>query len=249
MNAVRQLKAEIERIADQKRAKLLQRYFKTGKGEYGEGDIFLGITVPQSRKIAIKFENLDFASIEKLLHSKLHEERLIALLILVNNFSKGSDPLKKKIYDFYLNNTKYINNWDLVDLSAPNIVGNFLWNKQRGPSSAKASAGKPVENNPILIKLAKSESIWERRIAVLSTFRFIKENQFRDSLKIAKMLLKDDHDLIQKAVGWMLREIGKRDLETEIEFLNKHYQKMPRTMLRCSIEKFPEKLKMFYLKK
>jgi len=231
------LKKELNRLANPQKAKLLQRFFKTGKGEYGEGDVFLGITVPQSRKIAIKFKNLDFVSIETLLKSKIHEERLIALLILVHNFSRGDEDIKKQIYDFYLSNTKFINNWDLVDLSAYKIVGLYLLN--RGP----------VKNIPfILVKLAKSKSVWERRIAVISTFQFIKNNRLSESLKIAQILLQDDHDLIHKAVGWMLREVGKKDLKTEIGFLDKHYKKMPRTMLRYAIERFPQKLRKSYLK-
>lgn len=243
MNAVQKLRRKLKGIADPQRAKLLQRYFKTGKGEYAEGDIFLGITVPQSRKIAIKFQNLDFASIEILLKSKFHEERLIALLILTCKFNNKdyhtnileNIRIKKKIYDFYLKNTKYINNWDLVDLSAPKIVGSYLCGLSRP--------------NQLLIKLAKSKNIWERRIAVLSTFQFIKYNRFAESLEIAEILLQDKHDLLHKAVGWMLREIGKRDFKMEIKFLEKHYQKMPRTMLRYAIERFPEKLRITYLNK
>lgn len=227
------LREELRKMADPQRAKILQGFFKTGIGEYGEGDIFLGITVPQSRKIAIKFRNLDFTSITQLLKSKIHEERLIALLILVCNFNTGDEKAQEKIFNFYLKNTKYINNWDLVDLSAPNIVGVHLLDKDR----------------KILYELAKSENIWERRIAVLATFRFIKENLLDDSLEIAEMLLQDEHDLIHKAVGWMLREVGKRDLKKEIKFLDRHHQKMPRTMLRYAIEKFPQKLRVLYLKK
>ncbi|HLD38537.1 MAG TPA: DNA alkylation repair protein, partial [Candidatus Nanoarchaeia archaeon] len=269
---------ELKKIADSKKAQVLQRFFKTGKGEYGEEDIFLGITVPISRKIANKYKDLDFAGIEELLHSGIHEERLIALLILVRKFLEGSDPLKKKIYEFYLSNTKYINNWDLVDLSAPKIIGEYLFARQprvsddarlrflkkqslnsaslskiRHPSEQKpnfnsSESGLPRMSNALL-NLAKSESIWERRIAVLATFQFIKNNQFDNSLEIAKMLLGDKHDLVHKAVGWMLREMGKRDLEIEIEFLNKHSQEMPRTMLRYAIEKFPENLRLIFLKK
>jgi 3-methyladenine DNA glycosylase AlkD len=228
-----QLRKELKRIADSQRAKFLQGYFKTGKGEYGEGDVFLGITVPLSRKIAIKFKNLSFLEISKLLQSKFHEERLIALLILVENFKRGNEEIQEKIYEFYLKNTKGINNWDLVDLSSHEIVGNYLLNKDKS----------------VLLKLTKSKDIWERRIAVISTFEFIRNNKFDESLALAEILLDDKHDLMHKAVGWMLREIGKRDLKTEIEFLNKHYKKMPRTMLRYAIEKFPEKQREIYLKK
>ncbi len=236
-----QVKKELRKIANPKRAEFLQRYFKTGKEEYGEGDVFLGITVPQCREVAEKYYDLDIKQLKLLIDSKIHEERLIALLILVYNFSRGSDPQKEKIYNCYLKNTKYINNWDLVDLSAPNIVGEHLFNLSFG--SAQDT------NFPILIRLAKSENLWERRIAVLATFYFIKNNKFDESLELAEILLNDPHDLIHKAVGWMLREVGKRDLKTEIEFLNKHCQKMPRTMLRYAIEKFPEKLRKTYLKR
>lgn len=236
MSSLQELRNDLKAIANPQKAKLLQGFFKTGKGEYGKGDLFLGIMVPQSRKIAIRHRDLSFVGIEELLHSKFHEERLIALFILVYNFEKGDESIKKKIYDFYLSNTKYINNWDLVDLSAPKIVGKYLFD------------GGPVKSN-ILINLVKSNNLWERRIAVLATFKFIKEKQFDDSLEIAQILLSDWHDLIHKAVGWMLREIGKRDLKIEVEFLNKYYKKMPRTMLRYAIEKFPEKLRMNYLKK
>ena len=231
LNPLLKLRKELKSIANPKKARLLQGFFKTGKGEYGEGDVFLGIMVPQSRKIAIEYKDLNFAGIEELLHSKFHEERLIALFILVHNFEKGDEGIKKKIYNFYLSNTRYTNNWDLVDLSAHKIIGSYLLNKE----------------DLVLEKLARSENIWERRIAVLSTFQFIKYNRFKESLKIASMLLQDEHDLIHKAVGWMLREVGKRDLKMELEFLNKHYKKMPRTMLRYATERFPEKLRISYL--
>lgn len=283
MDMLKQLRMELKKIADSKKAQVLQRFFKTGKGEYGEEDIFLGITVPISRKIANKYRDLDFAGIKELIHSRIHEERLIALLILVHNFNRGNKNIRERIYKFYLGNTKYINNWDLVDLSADKIVGEYLLNDKKLfvrqprisddarqisnlPLSNSASLSKirhPSEQKPnfnssesglphmsnALLNLAKSESIWERRIAVLATFQFIKNNQFDNSLEIAKMLLGDKHDLVHKAVGWMLREMGKRDLEIEIEFLNKHSQEMPRTMLRYAIEKFPQKLRISYLKK
>lgn len=260
------LKKELKKIANPKKARILQGFFKTGKGEYGEGDVFLGITVPESRKIAIKYKSLKFADISNLLKSKIHEERLIALLILVNNFNAGDEKTKGKIYNFYLKNTKCVNNWDLVDLSADKIVGGFLFNR-RGPAasfpptSARSifsvpSAGslRAVGNpstgvTPLLSTLAYSKNIWERRIAMITTYYFIKNNKFDATLKIAEILLYDKHDLIQKAVGWMLREVGKRDLPTEIKFLNKYYKKMPRTSLRYAIEKFPEKLRLNFLKK
>ncbi len=228
-----QLRTDLKKAANPKKAKLLQGFFKTGKGEYGEGDIFLGITVPQLRKIALKFKNLSFAEIKTLLKSKIHEERLIALLILVSNFEKGLS--QKKNYKFYLACTKYINNWDLVDLSASRIVGRFLF---ENPGL-----------KPILYKLARSQNLWERRIAIISTLYFIVKGEFKETFKIAEILLNDRHDLIQKAVGWMLREVGmKCSVSAEKEFLSKHYKQMPRTMLRYAIERFPEEDREKYLK-
>ncbi|MEK6848559.1 MAG: DNA alkylation repair protein [Nanoarchaeota archaeon] len=230
-----ELKKELINKANPERAKPLQRFFKTGKGEYAEGDIFLGISVPESRKLALKCNNLPFQDIKILLSSKIHEERLIALLILINNYAKADKNLntktKREIFEFYLKNTKHINNWDLVDLSAHKIVGNYLADKDKS----------------ILYNLASSDNLWERRIAILSTFNFIRDKQFNEVLKIAKMLLNDKHDLMHKAVGWMLREVGKRDKEVLDEFLKKHCKKMPRTMLRYSIERFPEEGRKEYL--
>ena len=255
-----ELRKELKGIADTKRAEVSQGFFKTGKGEYGEGDVFLGITVPQSRKIAIRFKELPFSKILGLLKSKIHEERLIALLILVYNFNAGNEKAQKKIFDFYLENMQCVNNWDLVDLSADKIIGRYLfaWGPvglHPRPTSSVASLpagarrGPPAPATPtLLLRLAKSENIWERRIAIVSTYYSIKNNKFDETLKIAEMLLNDRHDLIHKAVGWMLREVGKRDMKTEIKFLDKHYKKMPRTMLRYSIERFPEELRMDYLK-
>lgn len=237
MNGLLELRKELKKLANPKKEKILQRFFKTGKGEYGEGDIFLGITVPVSRKIAIKYKDLFFSEIRELLKSKIHDERLIALLILVYNFDAGSEKVRKKVYKFYLKNTRRVNNWDLVDLSADKIVGAYLF------------ARRHVATPSILFKLAKSENLWERRISMIASYYFIKNNKFEEALKIAKKLLQDKHDLIQKAVGWMLREVGKRDLQTEIGFLNKYYKKMPRTMLRYSIEKFPERLRIACLKR
>ena len=228
-----ELKKEIRKKANPQKAKLLQGFFKTGKGQYGEGDVFWGIMVPTQREIAKKYQDLSLGDIQKLLNSKIHEERLIALLILVSQFKKADIRKRELIFNFYLKNAKNINNWDLVDLTAPNIVGQFLMNKDR----------------KIIYKLAKSHNLWEKRITVLSTFTFIKYGQFKDALKIAEILLNDKHDLIHKAVGWMLREIGKRDLAMEEGFLKKHYKNMSRTMLRYAIEKFSEKKRRKYLKK
>lgn len=223
---------EIKKNANPQKAALLQRFFKTGPGEYGEGDIFLGIMVPVQRSIAKKYKDLPLKDIKALLHSDKHEERLIALLILVEQFKKGEEQLKEDIFTFYHLHRKRINNWDLVDLTAHIISGSYLMDKDK----------------TILYKLAESENIWDRRIAVLSTFHFIKNNVFDDALGVAELLINDKHDLIQKAVGWMLREIGNRDINTEEGFLEKHYKNMPRTMLRYAIEKFPEKKRLAYLK-
>ncbi len=227
-----QLKKELQKLANPEKAKNLQWFFKTGKGEYGEGDLFLGITVPEQRKIAKRYQDLSLKEIRKLLSSRYHEHRLTSLLILVIKYTKSDESGKKEIADFYLNNTKHINNWDLVDLSADIILGNYLLEKDR----------------KILYKLAKSENLWERRIAIMATFNLIKNNKFKDTLKISKILLKDKHDLIHKAVGWMLREIGKRDMATEEVFLKIYYKEMPRTMLRYAIEKFNQEKRRTYLK-
>jgi 3-methyladenine DNA glycosylase AlkD len=228
-----QIKTDLKNLRNPEKAKVLQKFFKTGKNQYGEGDIFLGINVPEQRKIAKKYSDLTLKELKKLLSSKIHEHRLTSLLILIIKFNKTDEHGKKEIVNFYLNNTNYINNWDLVDLSADKILGKYLLDKDKS----------------ILYKLAKSDNLWERRIAIISTFAFIKNNNFKDTLKIAELLLEDDHDLIHKAVGWMLREIGKRDQKIEEIFLKKHYKKMPRTMLRYAIERFDENKRKFYLKK
>ncbi len=229
------MKKDLQKLADSKKGKELSRFFKTGKGEYGEGDIFLGIAVPEQRKIAKKYYELQLNKIQEFLSSKIHEHRLTSLFILISKFEKGNNKLKKEIFDFYLKNTRNINNWDLVDLSAPKILGAYMLNH-------------PKEKK-ILYKFAKSKNLWEKRIAIISTFAFIKNNEFDDAIKIAEILLNDKHDLIHKAVGWMLREIGKRDQKTEEKFLKKHYKEIPRTMLRYAIEKFQKNKKEFYMKK
>ena len=233
MLSLSKLQKEIRGLADSEKAELLSRFFKTGKGDYAEGDVFLGIMVPTQRIIAKKYFELSLSDVEKLLHSKYHEERLIALFILIYQFEKGDEKKRAEIFSLYLANTKYINNWDLIDLSAPKIVGGFLLQKRKGIA--------------LLKKLAKSNDLWGRRIAVLATFQYIKYNSFTESLQIAEILLHDRHDLIHKSVGWMLREIGKRDLATEEEFLKKHAKEMPRTMLRYAIEKFEEAKRQKYL--
>jgi 3-methyladenine DNA glycosylase AlkD len=227
------VKKDLRNLANFEKANLLQRFFKTGKGDYGEGDVFLGVMVPNTRKIAQKYTYLNLKEINTLLNSKIHEERLCALLIMVKQYFKLDELNKKKLFNFYIKNAKQINNWDLVDLSAPKIVGGYLLDKPRS----------------ILYKFSKSKNLWERRISILSTFAFIKAGDYSDSFRLTKILMNDKHDLIHKAVGWMLREIGKKSMKDEIQFLNKHYKKMPRTMLRYAIERFPEVKRQFYLKK
>lgn len=229
---LRELEKELRAKANPKKAKILQGFFKTGKGEYGEGDIFIGLVVPETRKIAKKYSTLSLVEVKKLLNSEIHEERLAALFILIEQFGKAEEKERQKIFKFYLGQTKNINNWDLVDLSADKIVGSHLYKKSK----------------KVLHQLARSKNLWERRIAVLATFHFIKQGQAAETLKIAEILLNDKHDLIQKAVGWMLREVGKRCGEkTEEDFLKKHCRQMPRTMLRYALERFPENKRKKYL--
>ena len=251
---LKELESEIRKKANKKKAKLLQRFFKTGKGEYAEGDLFLGIMVPQARKLVKKFKDLSLSDLGKLIRSKFHEERLICLLILVDKFqntkyalSESAQREQKLVFEFYIKYRKGINNWDLVDLTAPKIVGAYLENKDK----------------TLLYNFAKSKNIWERRIAMLSCFHYIYNGDCKDALKIADILKNVNHDLIQKAVGWMLREIGKRcSKKSEEDFLKKNYnpdapkgrgsdQKrrstLPRTMLRYAIERFPEKERKFWL--
>jgi len=234
----KKLDLKIKEKANPSKAKDLQRFFKTGKGHYGEGDVFLGIIVPEQRKIAVEFKDISLEEIENLLNSEIHEKRLIALLILIEQLKKAGkekdEKLKEEIFKLYLKKAheNKVNNWDLVDLSAPRIVGNYLLDKKRD----------------ILYELTKG-NLWEKRISVISTFAFIKNSEFNDSLKIAEILLNDKHDLMHKAVGWMLREIGKKDIRVLEEFLKKHYKNMPRTMLRYAIEKFDEKKRKMYLKR
>lgn len=223
--------AELSTQVDPIRAKYSQRFFKTGKGEYGEGDRFLGLTVPQQRIIAKKFKSIPLDELQTVIESEYHEHRLTALIILVDKFKSTKDEkLRKEIIDFYLKNTKHINNWDLVDTSAK-ILGEYLENR----------------NEELLIQMSHSKDLWEQRISIIATSYFIGKNKYDLTLKISKNLLQHKHDLIHKAVGWMLREVGKRDLSVERGFLDKHYKSMPRTMLRYAIEKFPENLRLQYL--
>lgn len=232
----RNFERDLHELADPEKAKILSRFFKTGKGEYGEGDIFLGLTVPEQRALSKSYLDLSLSDLGKLLKSPIHEARLTALLILVAQFEinakKGKSKIAaKKIADFYIKNISRINNWDLVDLSAPNILGHYLLDKSRIK----------------LYNLAKSKNLWARRISIISTFYFIRQNQFSDTLKISEILLTDKHDLIHKAVGWMLREVGKRDRKLLEKFLAKNTTKMPRTMLRYAIEKFSPSVRKKYL--
>lgn len=234
MSEFSRIHTDIQKLSNKKRAIGSARFFKTGPGEYGEGDIFLGLTVPQCRVVSQGYKNISLPTIKKLLVSKIHEERLIALLILVDQYTRGNDQAKTTIFNFYLSNTKFINNWDLVDLSADKIVGEFLYTTS------------PV----ILKKLAISKNLWERRIAIIATFAFIKKGEYKTTFSITKILLHDNHDLIHKACGWMLREVGKRVSKKQLQiFLNQYATIMPRTMLRYSIEHFSDKERKQYLLK
>ncbi len=226
-----EIKKSLIKNADDEKAKILSRFFKTGPGQYGSGDKFLGIKVPVVRKIVKENSSTPFSEIGVLLNSEFHEERLTALLLLVHKYSKGDEAERKSIFKYYIKNTKRINNWDLVDLSAPNIVGDYLLDRDKS----------------LLYELASSDDLWKKRISVISTLRFIRENRFDTTTDICRVLLNDRHDLIHKACGWMLREIGKRNLSVEENFLKAHYKQMPRTMLRYAIEKFPENKRKAYL--
>lgn len=229
---VEEIQNTLRELGNPEIAEHSQRFFKTGPGEYGEGDLFRGIRVPVLRQNAKKYKHIDIDVAKALLHSDYHEDRLLALIILVLKYKKGDEAMKQAIYDLYLGNTKWINNWDLVDSSAHKIVGPHLENRDRA----------------ILYQLAKSDLLWERRIAMMSTYHFIHKDDFEDALKLAEILLHDEEDLIHKVVGWMLRELGKRNFDLEDGFLQKHYRSMPRTMLRYAIEKFPEERRQMYLK-
>lgn len=226
------LKHDLRKCSNKNQAKILQGFFKTGPGQYAQGDIFLGIKVPVLRRMSKSYQSLAVKDTLKLLKSPFHEARLLSLLILILKYRQADAPGKERIYKVYLKYSRYINNWDLVDVSAKHIVGEFLSDKSRAP----------------LYKLAISDSLWERRIAILSTFYFIENNDFQDTLKIVKTLITDPQDLIHKAAGWMLREIGKRKMDAEEKFLKKHCRIMPRTMLRYAIERFPEPSRQAYLK-
>lgn len=233
----------IKQEANPQKAKILQRFFKTGRGEYAEGDLFLGLTVPQQRSIVKEFKNLvDLDDLSILIINAYHEVRLVALLLLVELFHKvKTQEEKKQLINFYLSHTSYINNWDLVDLSADKIVGQYLLSTHQNNNSQQVPR--------LLFKLANSELLWERRIAVIATFPFVRNGQFVPTFELAKLLLNDQADLIHKAVGWLLREVGKRDETVLCCFLDQYTLVMPRTMLRYAIERFSEKKRLYYLKK
>ncbi|MDD5769651.1 MAG: DNA alkylation repair protein [Candidatus Gracilibacteria bacterium] len=229
-----ELKDDLKSLSNQQKAELLQRFFKTGVGEYAEGDKFLGITVPELRKLSKKYTSLSFQDLEKLLSSQIHEERFLSLAILRENYLKTKDEkLKQKIIDFSFKNLPQINNWDLVDTYIPYVFGEYFFSRSR----------------EVLYKFTISNNLWERRISILTTFYFLRKGDFEDTLKICEILLQDKHDLIHKACGWMLREIGKKDLQTLYNFLDKYYKIMPRTMLRYAIERLSYDKRKEYMKK
>jgi 3-methyladenine DNA glycosylase AlkD len=224
---------ELQSIGTPEKAIHLQRFFKTGTGQYGEGDVFIGVVVPHIRSIAKSNLRIPMAEIYKLLMSKYHEARLCALVILTERFKKGYGEERKEIHDFYMKNTSHINNWDLVDLTCPTVVGEYLTDK----------------NRDILYELVDRNGLWEQRISIVSTFAFIRKGDFFDTLELSKKLLNHPHDLIHKAVGWMLRETGKRDRNILTGFLENYAAKMPRTALRYAIEHYPEPERQYFLKK
>ena len=226
------IRKEIRALGDSAIAEHSQRFFKTGKGQYGEGDRFLGIRVPVIRKLVAKHRDAPQGAIVSLLKSPWHEERLFAVLSLADRYKRGDAPVQKSVFETYMAHIDYVNNWDIVDGSAHLIVGPWLECRSRKR----------------LYRMARSKHLWTRRIAIMSTYHFIRIGQFDDTLAIAEILLHDEHDLIHKAVGWMLREVGNRERKVEEQFLNKHYREMPRTMLRYAIERLPERRRRAYLK-
>jgi 3-methyladenine DNA glycosylase AlkD len=231
MSLLNQLNKRITLLACPERAKSSLRYFKTGKGEYGEGDVFIGITAPELRALSKEYIQLPLADCITLLTSPIHELRMLALFILALQFKKANEQEQFKIYSVYLEHTQYINNWDLVDCSAPHISGPYLVNRDKN----------------ILYTLAKSDLLWDRRIAMISCFSLIRDHQFEDALNLSEIFLSDKEDLMHKAVGWMLRELGKRNKEAEVAFLNKYAALMPRVMLRYAIEKFDHEERQYFL--
>jgi 3-methyladenine DNA glycosylase AlkD len=231
MSTLSNLRNHLRLFQDPQKAKSYKRFFKVGPGEYGEGDDFLGLMVPDCHKVASVYHDMLWGEVKQLLASSYHEERLIALLIMIKQFQAGDAKIKNRVYSHYLRSVRYINNWDLIDLSAPYVVGQFLQNRSRQP----------------LVLLAKSNNLWKRRISIIATLPYIKKGDFNLTFKIADILLKDEHDLIQKAVGWMLREVGKRDAAALKRFLKPRYRTMPRTMLRYAIEQCPAPERKKYL--
>ena len=235
MSKIRQFELDLKSLANSDKQKILQSFFKTGPGDYAEGDIFLGVTVPQQRRLVKGYLDLSLSDLQSLLDSPFHEARFSALLIIIAQFKSGDPARQKKLYDLYLSNTALVNNWDLVDTSAEHIVGAYLWSKSRSPM-------------PTLKRLTSSKLLWDRRIAVVSTFHFIKNGEPYPTLNLAERLIDDEHDLIHKAVGWMLREVGKRcTVDDLLSFLDKFAAAMPRTMLRYAIERLPEKKRRYYM--
>ena len=231
MTTAAKVKKRLKEFINPEKADFFPRFFKTGIGEYGEGDKFLGVTVPHQRQVAKEFKELANSEIRKLLYDAIHECRLTSILILVHQFEKGDEERRQEIYDFYLENIQQVNNWDIVDSSAHKIAGAFLENRQRKK----------------IYQLARSNHLWSQRVAIVATYWFIKKDDFAETLAVAEILLNHEHDLIHKAVGWMLREMGKRDEKILMEFLKTRYSQMPRTMLRYSIEKFPKAQRDKYL--
>jgi 3-methyladenine DNA glycosylase AlkD len=231
VTALATLRRELAAAAEPSRVPELQRFFKTGPGGYGEGDVFIGVRVPAARAVASRYLELDLDDLVELLASAVHEERLVALLILVRQYERGGESTRGRTYDCYLGNTRHVNNWDLVDLSAPPIVGAHLLARPRA----------------VLDRLARSPSVWERRIAIVSSFAFIRAGEYEDTLRLARALLCDEHELVQKAVGWMLREIGKRDEPALVGFLERHAHEMPRTMLRYAVERLEPEIRTAFM--
>lgn len=227
------IQLELRKRARPEKVSIYKNFFKTGPGEYGEGDVFIGVTVPDTRKIAQSFINVSLNELIPVLRSKIHEDRMCALMVLSYKYQKEkNEKERKKLVDFYLKHRYAGNNWDLIDCITDRILGHWLFDKEKS----------------ILYKFAKSKNLWERRMSIISTYHFIKNNRFDETIKISEILLNDNHDLIHKAVGWMLREVGKKNKNVLVRFLKKHYKNMPRTMLRYSIERFPEKERKMYLK-
>jgi 3-methyladenine DNA glycosylase AlkD len=229
---VQEIRAKLAALSSPEAARSARRFVKTGPGDYAEGDVFIGVRAPQLRQLVKQLGRVSTKHITALLHSAVHEERMLALLLLVQRYQSGDRAQQEKLFSFYLDSTSRINCWDLVDASAGPIVGAWLYPRSRRP----------------LYRLAQSTSVWERRIAIVSTLYFIRQGDFTDTLRLAESLMYDKHDLIHKAVGWMLREVGKRDIAAEEAFLKQHYRDMPRTMLRYAIERFPERKRQDYLK-